>query len=122
MSGSRRLLVVEDDASIREMIEMILASEGYDVVTARDGAEALAMLSRERPDLILLDMKMPRMDGWEFARHYAVLPDPKPPIVVITAAQDTARRAAEIGANGYLAKPFGIDDLLRVIADHLCAY
>jgi CheY-like chemotaxis protein len=121
MSGSRRLLVVEDDASIREMIELVLDSEGYEVVTATDGAEALALLGQKRPDLILLDMKMPGMDGWEFARYYAVLPDPKPPIVVVTAAPDAARRAAEIGADGHLAKPFGIDDLLQVVADHLCA-
>ena len=82
---------------------------------------ALALLDEERPDLILLDMKMPGMDGWEFARRYAELPGPRPPIVVVTAAQDASRRAAEIAAQGYLAKPFGIDDLLEVIDSHLAA-
>jgi CheY-like chemotaxis protein len=121
MSGTRRLLVVEDDESIREMIEMVLDGEGYEVVTATNGAVALALLSQERPGLILLDMKMPDMDGWEFARHYADLPEPKPPIVVVTAAQDASRRAAEIGAQGYLAKPFSIDNLLQTIDKFLCA-
>jgi CheY-like chemotaxis protein len=121
MSGTRRLLVVEDDESIREMIEMVLDGEGYEVITATNGAVALALLSQERPGLILLDMKMPDMDGWEFARHYADLPEPKPPIVVVTAAQDASRRAAEIGAQGYLAKPFSIDNLLQTIDKFLCA-
>ena len=120
MSGTRRLLVVEDDESIRDMIEMVLDSEGYEVVAATNGAAALDLLRQERPDLILLDMKMPVMDGWEFARHYAALPEPRPPIVVLTAAQDAGRRAAEIGAQGYLAKPFSIDDLLDAIDRHLC--
>jgi CheY-like chemotaxis protein len=120
MSGTRRLLVVEDDESIRNMIEMVLDSEGYAVRTARNGAEALALLGQERPDLIFLDMKMPGMDGWEFARRYAAVPAPKPPVIVLTAAQDASRRAAEIGAQGYLAKPFSIDQLLQIVDDHLC--
>src|SRR5581483_953438 len=119
MSGARRLLVVEDDDSIRQMMEMVLESEGYQVTTATNGAMALAALSRERPALILLDMKMPGVDGWEFARRYAELPAPKPPVIVITAAQDASRRAAEIGAQGYLAKPFSIDLLLQVVEAHL---
>jgi CheY-like chemotaxis protein len=121
MNGSRRVLLVEDDEGVRDMIEMVLDSEGYEVITAEDGITALALLAEGRPDLILLDMKMPGMDGWEFARHYAELPDPRPPIVVLTAAQDASRRAAEIAAQGYLAKPFGIDDLLKVIDSHLAA-
>jgi two-component system, chemotaxis family, chemotaxis protein CheY len=120
VSGTRRLLVVEDDESIRDMVEMILDSEGYEVITATDGAAALAVLDQERPDLILLDMRMPGMDGWEFARHYAALAEPRPPVIVMTAAQDAARRAAEVGAQGYLAKPFSIDQLLQILDDHIC--
>jgi CheY-like chemotaxis protein len=119
MSGPRRLLLVEDDDGVRDMMEMVLDSEGYEVVTATNGHAALAVLDAEPPDLILLDMRMPEMDGWEFARRYAQLPGPKPPIIVVTAAQDASRRAAEIAAHGYLAKPFGIDDLLQVIDQHL---
>src|SRR5262245_34864037 len=115
MTGTRRVLVVDDDDSIREMIKLALSSEGYEVVTAPDGAAALALLPRMRPELVLLDMKMPLMDGWEFARRYHQLPDPKPPIVVLTAAQDAARRATEVGAADYLAKPFAIDQLLDLV-------
>jgi two-component system chemotaxis response regulator CheY len=113
-----RLLVVDDDANIRELVEMVLLDEGYEVVTAPDGATALAMLPRARPDLILLDMKMPVMDGWEFARRYRDVPSPKAPIVVITAAHDAPRRARDVGAESYLAKPFGIDELLQVVDAH----
>ena len=65
-------------------------------------------------------MKMPLMDGWEFARRYHQLPQPKPPIVVLTAAHDAARRATEVGAEGYLAKPFAIDQLLDVVNRYGC--
>src|SRR5262245_53184864 len=115
MTESPRVLVVDDDDSIREMIELALSSEGYEVVTAPDGAAALALLPRVHPQLVLLDMTVPLMDGWEFARRYHQLPDPKPPIVVLTAAQDAARRASEVGATAYLAKPFAIDQLLDLV-------
>ena len=119
MNGPHRLLVIDDDASIREMLEMVLDSEGYEVLTAPHGAAAVKLLGQTRPDVILLDMKMPVMDGWEFMAWYRRLPDPKVPVVVLTAAQDDARRADEVGADAYVAKPFAIDELLRVLEQHL---
>ena len=113
--SARRLLVVDDDPNIREMVEMILGDEGYEVSTAGDGATALALLDHLQPDLILLDMKMPTMDGWEFSRHYRRRPGPKAPVIVFTASQDASRRAREVGADGYVAKPFSIDELLRTL-------
>jgi len=110
-----RLLVVDDDATIREMLQMVLVSEGYEVTTAAHGAAALTMLDRVRPHVILLDMKMPVMDGWEFLRRYRQRPGAKVPVIVVTAAQDDKRRAADVGANAYIAKPFAIDDLIRVL-------
>jgi len=110
-----RLLVVDDDPTIREMLDMVLASEGYEVITAAHGAAALALVDQRRPHVILLDMKMPVMDGWEFLRQYRQRPGAKVPIVVITAAQDDRREAADIGAQAYIAKPFAIDDLLRAV-------
>jgi len=62
-------------------------------------------------------MKMPVMDGWEFLRRYRELPGAKVPIVVLTAAQDDKRRAADVGADAYIAKPFAIDDLIRVLVE-----
>jgi CheY-like chemotaxis protein len=116
-----RLLVVDDDPTIREMLEMLLDSEGYEVSTACNGADALEVLPGLHPDVILLDMKMPVMDGWEFMDRYRTLPNATAPVVVISAAQDTARRAAEVGAQGYVAKPFAIDDLLRVLEETAAA-
>ena len=95
---------------------MVLGSEGYWVTTANNGAVALDQLGREAFDLILLDMRMPVMDGWSFARAYRQSRGPKAPIVVLTAAHDAAERAAQISADGYLGKPFELDDLLELVA------
>jgi CheY-like chemotaxis protein len=115
MSGSRRVLVVDDDESIRELVEMALSSEGHHVMTAAHGAAALEAVAASPPDVILLDMKMPVMDGWEFARLYRQAPGQHAPIVVVTAAQDAAGRAAEVAADGHLPKPFDLDELFRIV-------
>jgi CheY-like chemotaxis protein len=119
MSETCRLLVVDDDANIREMLDMVLVSEGFEVITAAHGAAALTLLDQIRPDVILLDMKMPVMDGWEFLRRYRQRPGQKVPVVVLTAAQDDKRRAADVGADAYIAKPFAIDDLIRVLDQYV---
>jgi CheY-like chemotaxis protein len=111
-----RILVVDDDTSIRSFVEMALDGEGYAVSTATNGAQALAVTDLMQPDLILLDMRMPIMDGWTFARRYRGKPPPHAPIVVITAATDAGERAAEIQADGYLGKPFDLDELLGLVS------
>ncbi len=116
MSERRRVLVIEDDEGIRELVELALSEEDYEVWLMPDGATALASLGEIRPDVILLDMKMPVMDGWEFARRYHALADRSAPLLVFSAAQDAAQRAAEIGADGYIPKPFDIDELLAAVA------
>ncbi len=118
MSETCRLLVIDDDINIREMLDMVLASEGFEVIAAAHGAAALRLLDQVKPHVILLDMKMPVMDGWEFLRRYRDLPGEKVPVVVLTAAQDDKRRAADVGADAYIAKPFAIDDLIRVLDQH----
>ncbi len=112
------MLVVDDDPGIREFVSTVLADEGYTVSEATDGHDALEHVARERPDLILLDMRMPVMDGWEFVRVYRERPGPHAPIVIVTAALDVAKDAREIGADGFLAKPFLLDDLLGLVAQH----
>ena len=112
------MLVVDDDAAIRELVEIVLTSGGYAVRTAQDGAAALQLASEARPSLILLDMRMPVMDGWEFARAYRQQIRSPAPIIVLTAARDAAARAAEIGADGYLAKPFNVLELLEIVEQH----
>lgn len=114
MNAPPLLLVVDDDADIREMLATILGSHGFDVTTASDGYEALLQLEEMLPDLILLDMRMPRMNGWEFAKTLDARGS-RPPIMVITAAADPAARAAEIDAESWLAKPFDINRALEQI-------
>jgi CheY-like chemotaxis protein len=111
-----RVLVVEDDDGIRDLVDLVLTSAGYEVLTASDGAAALQVVGTVHPDLVLLDMRMPVMDGWEFARRYRAGPEPHAPIVVVTAARDAAQRAAEINANGYLGKPFDMAELLATVS------
>lgn len=115
---SARVLVVDDDKGIREFVRTVLADEGYDVTEATDGQQALDRVAQRRPDVILLDMRMPVMDGWEFARTYRQRPGPHAPIVIVTAALDVAKDAKEIGADGFLAKPFQLDDLLQLVLQH----
>lgn len=118
MTEARPILVVDDDPSIRDLIAMALADQGYDVEAAPHGAAALEIVGHTLPSIILLDMRMPVMDGWEFARAYRSKPGPHAPIIVLTAARDAGQRAREIRADGFLGKPFDLDDLLSLVAHH----
>lgn len=111
----RLILVVEDDEAILRSIEEILTDEGYAVAAALNGKEALERVQRAAPDLILLDMKMPVMDGWAFAAAYRELPGPHAPIIVMTAAHDAQQRASEISADDVIAKPFDVNHLLDIV-------
>ncbi|MGH2351881.1 MAG: response regulator [Chloroflexota bacterium] len=106
---------MDDDRDIREVVTLALSDEGYDVLAAPNGAVGLDFAREHSPDLILLDMRMPIMDGWEFAQAYRQLPSARAPIVVLTAATDAGQRAAEVQASGYLGKPFDLDDLLDTV-------
>ena len=111
---SRHILVVDDDPTILATVSETLDLEGYPVVTATNGEEALQEVDRSRPWVVLLDMRMPVLDGWGFMqalreRGLSLT------VVVMTAAADARRWAAEIGAQGVLAKPFELDDLIAAI-------
>ncbi len=110
-----RVLIVDDDATIRQMVAMVLDDEGYAVDQASDGEHALEVIEDESPDVILLDMKMPGMDGWEFSRRYRERYDDRAPIIVFTAARDAAKRGADIGAETVLSKPFDLDELVQTV-------
>lgn len=114
VGNSETVLVVDDDTSILDTVSAILTGEGYDVVSATSGEEALDAVARKRPAVILLDMRMPVMDGWAVARALRSQ-GISVPIVVMTAAESAKRWADEVGAEGYLAKPFGLDELLTVV-------
>ncbi|HEX8229554.1 MAG TPA: response regulator [Chloroflexia bacterium] len=109
------ILVVDDDPEIRLIVGEVLAFEGYKVVEAGDGAEALCLIQRTHPDLVLLDMRMPVMDGWTFAEQLQER-GIKLPIVVMTAAMDARRWATDIQAQAYLSKPFDILALLEAVS------
>jgi DNA-binding response OmpR family regulator len=115
---SGAVLVVEDDPDLLALVEMILRDAGYRVATAPDGRSALARVAEEMPALVLLDMRMPVMSGWEFAREFRARHGRAAPIVVVTAAENARARADEIGADGWLEKPFDLDDVLRAAERH----
>jgi two-component system chemotaxis response regulator CheY len=112
-AAPRRVLVVDDDPDILDALSEILEAEGYDVQRARNGREALQRLEQGLPDLVLLDLMMPVMDGWEFARSLA--PGARPPIIVLSADRNVSAKAKEIGALGWLAKPFELSELLEAV-------
>jgi CheY-like chemotaxis protein len=117
VTDRRPILVVDDDAEILAMLRDFLEGEGLVVRTAANGAEALDMLAEVDPALILLDMRMPILDGWGFAERFRER-RLDCPIVVMTAAESARRWAEEIGATSYIAKPFDVNELLQTIERH----
>ena len=115
------VLVIEDDPDMRTLLVLMLEDRGHRVLAASDGREGLDVLRHESPDLILLDMKMPVMDGWEFARRYRATSAAPSHIVVMTAAEDPRLRAEEVGAAGWLGKPVELD-LLYDTVDELARH
>jgi CheY-like chemotaxis protein len=112
-----RLLVVDDELSILEALEDVLATEGYEVLTAHNGAEGLKRLGEALPDLVLLDLMMPVMDGREMLRRMREDPRLKDiPVIIMSAGRisDEERRAA----CATLPKPFDLDNLLRTLSEH----
>jgi CheY-like chemotaxis protein len=106
------VLVVDDDPDILDAICDILEVERYRVSRARNGVEALQRVEDERPDVILLDLMMPVMDGVTFAHVLHERPAVSDIPILVISADGNPQRAASVGARGYLAKPFDIDALL----------
>jgi CheY-like chemotaxis protein len=109
------VLVIEDDPDMRGLLVLMLEEQGHAVRAAANGRAGLEAIHRERPDVILLDMKMPVMDGWEFARRYRAEGGNQAPIVVMTASEDPRKPAEEIGAAGWLGKPVELDVLFDTV-------
>ena len=113
------VLVVDDSLTVRRVTQRLLGREGYRVATAKDGLEALERIAQERPDLVLSDIEMPRMDGFEFVRRLRADPALAAlPVVVITSriAQKHRDYARELGIEHYLGKPYGEEELLSLVA------
>jgi len=116
-SGSTVILVVDDDPDILEALSEILEAEGFEIRRARNGKEALERLEPDPPQLILLDLMMPVMDGWEFAQRMRQKPAAVSsiPLIVLSADRNVGSKALDIGAVGHLAKPFELNDLLEMV-------
>src|SRR5437773_8300138 len=114
------ILVVDDDGNIRELLRMHLSAAGYDVHVAQDAISAGYMVLRSPPDLIISDVNMPHMDGFEFIA--AVRADnslPYIPVIFLTSEEEGEIRGKELGAVGYVAKPIRADRLLDLVAKHV---
>ena len=117
--SAARILIVDDDESIRQIVRLFLTDEGFEVEEAANGQAALDGLDDFRPELILLDLRMPIMDGWEFARRYEDLPGEHVPIVAFVAALNAEQECADLRTASILTKPFDLDDLLDAVRGHL---
>jgi len=114
------ILVVDDDDSIRELLRLHLSSAGYDVQVAADAIAAGYSVLRSPPDLIITDISMPHMTGFEFvAALKADKSVPYIPVIFLTSVEDGDHRGKELGAVGYITKPVRADKLLSLVAQHV---
>jgi two-component system, cell cycle response regulator DivK len=119
---SNRILIIEDTEDNRRILRDLLSSAGYDLVEAVDGADGLAAASRHRPDLILLDIQLPVMDGHEVARRLKADPELRRiPIIAVTsyALSGDEAKARSAGCDAYVAKPFSPRQLLAMVRQFL---
>ena len=110
--GNETILVVDDEANIRDLAQLYLEKDGYQVVTAVDGLQALDMIKHESPALMVLDLMLPELDGWEVCRR--VRAESSLPILMLTARDDDIDKIVglEMGADDYLTKPFNPRELV----------
>src|SRR3954462_13667027 len=114
------ILVVDDDESIRELLRLHLSAAGYTVAVAEDAIAAGYLVLRGAPDLIISDVNMPHMDGFEFVAALKADPSvPAIPVIFLTSRDDGDHRGKELGAVGYLTKPVRADKLLALVAQHV---
>ncbi len=109
------VLIVEDDPAVTDFMAPVLEGEGFSVRVAHSGAEAFQQVEEARPDLILIDMLLPDMDGSELLVRLRERLGPEIPVILSTARREEASRAAEIGAAGMLRKPFSLDALVAEV-------
>ena len=115
-----KILVVDDDDTLRELLRMHLASAGYEVSTATDAISAGYLVLKHPPDLIISDINMPHMDGFEFVAALKSDPTlPHIPVIFLTSLEDGDARGKELGAVGYVTKPVRADRLLELVAKHV---
>jgi DNA-binding response OmpR family regulator len=115
--GLSKILVCDDTPDILEMVQLILETEGFEVKTAATGREVLTALAREIPDLVLLDLRMPGLDGFGVLRELRLRPSPTTPVIILSAKsmEEDRQAALAAGAKGYLVKPFTVAQLVDAV-------
>lgn len=110
-----RILIIDDDPALVRVLQVSLEKEGYEIVSATSGAEGLRQAYRTQPDLIILDIMMPRMDGWEVCRRLREMCDA--PIIMLTAkvGETNVVKGLKLGADDYITKPFSTEELMARI-------
>jgi len=109
---ARKILVVDDESDIRELLKNFLATEGYDVILAADGEAAMRLAAEENPDVIILDIRMPGIDGIETCRRLrANKGTSRIPVIMATALRDALMESLEAGADDFVTKPFHLVEL-----------
>ena len=117
-----KILVVDDEPTIVRLMEFILARQGHEMLVAVNGEEALEKIQAHKPDLVLLDIMMPRIDGYEVARQVRANEETSGlPIIMLSAKaqEEDIRKGMEVGVNEYITKPFSPDQLVRVVGGYL---
>lgn len=111
MSNKGRLLIIEDDSDLVRALELYFSGAGYEIIAAEDGREGLQKLYDERPNIVILDIALPKMDGWDVCRRIRELSDV--PIVMLTARtqEDERVKGLRLGADDYIVKPFSLKEL-----------
>ena len=118
LTMTKRILTIDDSKTIRDMLMLTLSDAGFEVLQAVDGQDGVDMLESERVDVIITDINMPRMNGYEVIRHLRSDPDHKStPILVLTTESDTEKKglARDAGATGWMVKPFDPDQLVATV-------
>jgi len=117
-----KVLIIENEPSIQKLMKVNLTTSGHQVLITARGEEGLKLAQRENPDLILLDLRLPGISGWDVLTHLKATPElEKIPVVIITAVvhHGDEEKAYAMGATGYLAKPFTADELLQEVEEAL---
>ena len=115
----KKVLVIDDDDELADVVRQVLRDSGYSVATVRHGAAALELVRHISPDLILLDLTMPIMDGWSFVSQYRRNAKADARIVLLTGNSHAPEIAETLSADGYVTKPFDLADLMSVVRREL---
>ncbi len=117
---AKKILVIDDDPALTKMVDSFMTAHGYKVIVATDGEEGLAKVKSEVPDLMVLDVQMPRMNGYTFVHECKKIPSAlKVPIIVLTAKQGMAEIFKVEGVKEYITKPFAMEKLLESVKKYI---